>query len=108
MRTYGRASGLMPKTVLTTGAPFNLEIEWKAMAKKDLAILIASIDVSSREKRRQATSIAIGLLEHICAAEEANIGRFPENFQDGYAFAKAEESFEIISDVIAGLGDAYY
>jgi len=77
------------------------------MTKKDLTNLMASIDVSSRAKRRQATLIALGLLEHIRAAEEANIGRFPENFQDGHAFSNAEESLEVVSDVMVALEYAY-
>jgi len=78
------------------------------MTKKDLTNLMATIDVSSRSKRRQATSLALGLLEHIRAAEEANIGRFPENFQDGHAFANAEESHEVVSDAIVALEYAYH
>jgi len=78
------------------------------MTKKDLTILIASIDVSSRAKRRQAALIALGLLEHIRAAEEANIGRFPENFQDGNAFYNAEESHEAVYDAMVALECAYH
>jgi hypothetical protein len=77
------------------------------MSTKDLSMMIGSIDVSTRAKRRQATSFAIDLLEHIRAAEEANIDRFPVNFQDGYAYANAGDSLEVITDAIAELESAY-
>ena len=77
------------------------------MTKKDLTTMILTIDVSSRAKRRRAVIIAIDLLERIRAAEGANIGRFPQNLQDGEAYENAECSHEIIADAIIGLGDAY-
>jgi len=82
--------------------------EVNAMTKKDMTTMVESIDVSTRAKRRKATSFAIAMLEQIRAAEETNIDRFPENLQCGYAFAKAGDSLEVISDAIADLEDAYY
>ena len=78
------------------------------MTKKDMITMVDSIDVSTRAKRRKATSFAIAMLEQIRAAEETNIDRFPENLQCGYAYAKAGDSLEVISDAIADLEDAYY
>ena len=53
-------------------------------------------------------TIAIGFIELIHEAEKANIGRFLENFRNGYAFVKAYESFDIMTDAIIALRDAYY
>ena len=69
--------------------------------------LLLEFNVSSRANRRKAALFAIELLEHVRAAEEYSISRFPLNFQDGDAFANAECSIEVLSDAIACLGDAY-
>ena len=64
-------------------------------------------DVSTRADRRKAASFAIDLLEHVRAAEERSISRFPMNLQNGDAFANAECSLEALFDAILCLGDAY-
>ena len=68
---------------------------------------IKLIDVSTRSKRKRAASFAIELLERVRSAEEANLARFPENFQDGEAYANAEYSLEVIEGAICELYDAY-
>ncbi|MDR0491854.1 MAG: hypothetical protein LBH28_11490 [Oscillospiraceae bacterium] len=78
------------------------------MTKKEISRAIGAIDVSSRSKRLQAVSIVIDLLEKIRVAEEENIDRFPANLRFGYAFVKAGDSLEFITDAIIGLRDAYY
>jgi len=78
------------------------------MTKKVISRAIGAINVSSRAKRMQAISIAINLLEKIRAAEEENIDRFPVNLRFGYAFAKAGDSLDFITDAIIDLKDAYY
>ena len=75
------------------------------MTTKNLQIDL--IDVSTRQKRRNATSLAIGLLERIRFAEEASLERFPTNLQDGDAYANAEYSLEVLVDAIVNLSDAY-
>jgi hypothetical protein len=59
-----------------------------------------AVDVSSRQKRRQAVSFVIELLSHIRLAEEAYMERIPENFQGGDAYADAECSIEAIDGTI--------
>ena len=78
------------------------------MTKKEITKAISTIDVSSCIKRMQACFIAIDLLERIRVAEEENIDRFPVSLRFGYAFAKAGDSLELITDAIFGLRDAYY
>ena len=78
------------------------------MTRKDMIKAMGSINLSSRAKRLEATTLAIGFIELIREAEKANIGRFLENFRNGYAFVKAYESFDIMTDAIIALRDAYY
>ena len=68
---------------------------------------LMSIDVSTRSKRRRATSFVVDLLERVHSAEYANLDRFPLNLQNGDAFANAECSLEVIADAIVCLADAY-
>jgi len=71
------------------------------------ATFINSINVSTRAKRRQATSTAIALLERIRSAEEASMNRIPENFQFGETFANADYSNDVVITAINLLSDAY-
>ena len=68
---------------------------------------IKSVDVSTRAKRKKAACLALALLEHIHAAEEAVLGNVPPNLQGGAVYANAECSAETILDAIMGLMDAY-
>ena len=73
----------------------------------DKNISLNAIDLSTRAKRRCAAALAIDFLERIRLAEEASLGRFPANLQDGDAYTNAEYSLEVITDAIVCFGDAY-
>ena len=73
----------------------------------DFRSFAASLDLSSRKKRRKAVEAVIVLLEKIRMAEEASMARFPLNLQGGDAYAAADYSLDSIIDAIIGLSDAY-
>jgi len=68
---------------------------------------VASIDVSTRAKRRKAMSLVVEILESIRTAEEAYMERMPVNFHSGGAYAAADDSVDAIIDAVIGLSDAY-
>ena len=68
---------------------------------------IDQLDLSSRQKRRYAVSLAIAILERVRSAEDANLDRFPLAFQDSDAFANAESSLDSLIDAIVTLDDCY-
>ncbi|MDR0302937.1 MAG: hypothetical protein LBI04_11595 [Treponema sp.] len=68
---------------------------------------LASLDLSTRGKRRKTIAFVIDLLEKIRLAEEGYMERMPLNLQDSDAYAAADFSVESISDAVLGLSDAY-
>jgi len=70
-------------------------------------LLIDSLDVSTRAKRRKALLLAVSLLEKIRTAEEGYLERIPFNLQSGDAYANAEYSVDLVTDAIITLVDAY-
>jgi len=70
--------------------------------------LLNSFDCSTRRKRRAAFRFALDLLERVRIAEEAYLGRIPENLQSGDAYAAADETVDILTDGIVFLSDAFY
>ena len=67
----------------------------------------ASLDVSSRDKRRKAVGLVIDILEKIRLAEEVYMERMPVNLQGSEAYADADYSLDNVIDAIIGLSDAY-
>lgn len=74
------------------------------MTKKEF---IWSIDVSTRAKRKLATSLAIELLNYIRNAEEASMERMPLNLWGTEAYENAEESVGAVNEAIGQLIEAY-
>jgi hypothetical protein len=66
-----------------------------------------SLDLNSRAKRRRAVNLAISLLTRVRQAEDDNLGRFPENFQQSDAYSNAEFSLDYLIDAIENLSVAY-
>lgn len=66
-----------------------------------------SLDLSSRGRRRKATALAAGLLHRIRAAEEAYLGRIPENLQNSHAYDNADCSIGLLEEAIDLLASAY-
>ena len=69
--------------------------------------IIASVDVSSRRKRRAATALAIGLLGKIHLAEEDYLSRIPLNLHGSAAYAAAEDTIDSLIDAILTLDCAF-
>ena len=65
------------------------------------------IDISTRPKRRRAVHMIHAALKQIRSAEIAYMEKIPENLQVGDAYANADESVEVLTDVIDALMDAY-
>ena len=69
--------------------------------------VIPLIDVSTRSKRRRATSFVLNLLGRMHSAEWDNLERFPHNLRHGAAYAKADYSLDALAEAVAVLWDAY-
>ena|GEM_PF-3011008 len=69
--------------------------------------LIKSVDVSTRRKRRTATSLAIDLLEKIRFAEEKYLERIPCNLKNSVAYETAEDTVDTLVSAIVTLLSAY-
>jgi len=69
--------------------------------------IFASVDISTRPKRRRAVSFIITELSKICKEEETYMERIPINLQEGDAYAAADYSVEQLTDAITTLMDAY-
>jgi len=69
--------------------------------------IIASVDVSTRRKRRAATALVIDLLEKIRSAEEEYQSRIPLNLQESGAYAAAEETIDSLIDATLTLSCAF-
>lgn len=70
-------------------------------------VILGSIDVTSRRKRKAAVSIALHILEEVRIAEEAYLERVPLNLQGGDAYAITEEVIDILTDSIITLMSVY-
>ena len=68
---------------------------------------IASIDVSTRRKRRVATTLVITLLEKIHLAEEKYQENIPENLQGSSAYSAAEETLDSLFEAMWILAGAF-
>ena len=69
--------------------------------------IFASVDISTRPKRRRAVSLIIDELSHIRNEENAYMERIPINLQESDAYADADYSVEQLNDAITTLMDAY-
>lgn len=67
----------------------------------------ASVDVSTRGKRRKAVKLVIEILENIRFAEEAYLERIPLNLRNSAAYSAADYSIDLIINAIISLLDAY-
>ena len=56
---------------------------------------------------QSAVNLAISLLTRVRQAEDDNLERFPENFQESDAFTNAEFSLDYVTDAIENLTYAY-
>ena len=68
---------------------------------------VASLDVSTRGKRRKAVALIIEMLGRVHAAEDAYLLRVPPNLQGSAACEAAGCSMEALGDAIGSLADAY-
>ena len=75
------------------------------MMKK--TVLLASVDVSTRRKRRAAVSLAIDLLERIRIAEQKYLDRIPLNLHGSVAYAAAEDTVDTLIAAIVTLLRAF-
>ena len=66
-----------------------------------------SFDISTRPNRRRAVSIIAAQLTRIRSAELAFLYRMPANLHDSEAVAAADDSIDVLNDVIDLLEDAY-
>jgi hypothetical protein len=69
--------------------------------------VLQQFQVSSRRERRNAAGFAVALLDKIKCAEWNSLNRIPENFQCCDSYLAAEESFDVLCDVLDMLPDAY-
>ena len=69
--------------------------------------IFASVDISTRPKRRRVVSLIIDELLHIRNEEKAYMERIPISLQEGDAYADADYSVEQLNDAIDTLMDAY-
>ena len=75
---------------------------------RELKAVFASLDISTRPKRRKAVDMIITELQKICEHEEVYIERIPLNMQGGEAYSNAEDSISILTDAVDLLIEAYY
>lgn len=69
--------------------------------------IVASVDVSSRRKRRAATILVIELLDKIYLAEEKYQSNIPFNLQESAAYAAANETIDSLIDAMLILDAAF-
>jgi len=69
--------------------------------------IIDSVDVSNRQKRKAAVSLAIELLEKVRFAEEAYLARIPPNLYGSSLYAASDEAIDILTDAILTLMPIY-
>jgi hypothetical protein len=69
--------------------------------------VISTLDVSTRDKRKQATELAIALLEHIQLAEFVCQLTNSPFLEYGEVYARTERSLGALDIAICGLLDAY-
>ena len=62
---------------------------------------------STRRKRRAAVKAIISEMEQIALAEEKSKDNIPENLQSSITYEAAEESLELLEQVIELLGEIY-
>ena len=74
------------------------------MKKSDL---LASIDVSTRRKRKAAASLAFDLLQRICYAEKEYLKRIPLHLHGSDAYNAADYTVETLTAALVTLCDAF-
>jgi len=74
---------------------------------RELKSLLGIIDLSNRAKRRKAAGLSAMLLERIQAAEEAYMGRIPDNLHGSEAYENAECSIGLLDDAIDMVASVY-
>ena len=74
---------------------------------KTLKSVFDELDLSSRAKRRKATVLTARLLERIRDAEEAYMGRIPENLQASDAYDSADQSVGLLDEAIDAVNSVY-
>lgn len=69
--------------------------------------ILNAIDLSTRRKRREATSFVVDIIFRIFREEENYMNRIPENLQSGDAFVAAEDTLASLDEAAAILTDAF-
>lgn len=69
--------------------------------------ILNAIDLSTRRKRREATSFVVDIIFRIFREEENYMNRIPENLQSGDAFVAAEDTLASLDETAAILTDAF-
>ena len=69
--------------------------------------VFGNVDISTRPKRRRATSLIITKLSYILYAEQEYMDRIPINLKSGPAFAAADYSADCLIEAILILMSAY-
>jgi predicted restriction endonuclease len=69
--------------------------------------ILDAFDLSTRRKRREATSFIVDIIFRIYSAEEDYMNRIPDNLQSGDAFANAEETLVSLDEAASILSDAF-
>jgi len=69
--------------------------------------MIASVDLSTRRKRRYAVSLAITLFERIRAAEAAYMERIPPNLHNSDAYDTTDFVLTSLDEVIDSINSVY-
>jgi hypothetical protein len=77
------------------------------MKMQAIKAAFASIDLSSRGKRRKVITLVIGLLDRIRAAELMYIVNMPVNLQNSAAYEAAECYIEILEESIDMISSVY-
>jgi len=68
---------------------------------------IDGLDLSSRQKRRNAAKLAACLVDRIHFEESRYMWRIPDNLKGGAAYDAAEETVDYLEDAIISLRSAY-
>ena len=68
---------------------------------------LASVNLSTRRKRRAATDLAFYLLQRICYAEKEYLDRMPLHLHGSDVYNAADYTVNILTDALYTLCDAF-
>ena len=71
------------------------------------SVLLDSIDVSTRRKRKAATHIALNLLQRVRHAEKEYLDRIPLHLHGSDAYTAAYYTVDILTEALVTLCDAF-